>query len=63
MQVVKSGKSRDEFLSACLRNIWLILTVFDIDLQITHIKVSNNTIADTLSRLYSEDNPLDSAVI
>ena len=57
VRVVQSGKSRDEFLSACLRNVWLILAVFDIDLQITHIQGANNTIVHALSRLYSEEPP------
>ena len=54
VQVVQSGKSRDAFLSTCLRNIWLLVAAFDIDLQIIHIQGTNNIIADTLSRLYSE---------
>ena len=53
VQVVQLGKSRYDFLSACVRNIWLLVASFDIDLQITHIQGSSNIIADTLSRLHS----------
>ena len=61
VQVVRSGKSRDDFLSACLRNIWLLIAAFDVDLHITHIQGCNNTIADALSRIYS-DNPTSSEI-
>ena len=61
VQVVRSGKSRDDFLSVCLRNIWLLMAAFDVDLHITHIQGCNNTIADALSRIYS-DNPTSSEI-
>ena len=52
VQVVQFRKS-DDFLSASLRNIWLLVAAFDIDLRITHIQGSSNAIADTLSRSHS----------
>ena len=61
VQVVESSKSRDDFLSACIRNIWLLTATWDIDLHIFHIKGKNNTIADALSRIHSHkgiDNSL-----
>ena len=61
VQVVRLGKSRDDFLSACLRNVWLLAAAFDIDLHITHIQGCNNTIADALSRMYS-DSPTSSDI-
>ena len=54
VQVVESTKSKDDFLAAYIRNIWLLAATFDIDLHISHIQGKNNTIADTLSRIYSE---------
>ena len=56
VQVIQSGKSRDGFLSICLRNIWLFMAAFDIDLHITHIQGRKNVIADTLSRLFSQNH-------
>ena len=53
VQVVKTGKTRDQFLALCVRNIWLLTASHDIDLVITHIPGAKNVIADTLSRLYS----------
>ena len=52
IQVVSSGKTKDEFLSACI-NIWLITAENDIELQIQHIQGHKNIIADSLSRVYS----------
>ena len=54
VQVVNSGKTRATFLSACIRHIWFITAVHDIDLQLTHIQGRKNVIADALSRIYSE---------
>ena len=54
VQVVNSGKTRDKFLNACIRHIWLISAVHDIDLQLTHIQGHKNLMADSLSRIYSE---------
>ena len=53
VQVVTSGKTKDSFLNACLRNIWLITASYDIDLLIEHIQGSKNIIADSLSRIFS----------
>ena len=52
--VVNSGKTRDKFLNACIRHIWFITAVHDIDLQLTHIQGHKNLVADSLSRIYSE---------
>ena len=53
VQVVRSGGGRDSLLNACLRNLWLELASWDIDLNIQHIRGSDNIIADALSRSYS----------
>ena len=53
VQVVLTGKTRDNMLALCLRNIWLITASYDIDLQIDHIQGRVNKIADLLSRIYS----------
>ena len=53
VQVVASHKTRDLFLSACIRNIWLLRAVFDVDLHIFHIRGFHNNKSDLLSRLHS----------
>ena len=61
VQVVNTGKTKDEWLALALRNIWLILATYDIALRIKHIKGSHNVTADMLSRIYSNkaiDNEL-----
>ena len=57
VQGVKTCKTKDPFLAACIHNIWMITATFDIEIQIEHVKGVNNTIADLLSRLF-----LDKAV-
>ena len=53
VQVVSSGKTNDEFLSTCIRSIWLVTGENDIKLQIQHIQGQEDIIADSLSRIYS----------
>ena len=62
VQVVRTGKTRDNMLSLCLRNIWLITASHDIDLHIDHIQGRANIVADLLSRLYSP-NPVDNKLL
>ena len=53
VQVAESGKTKDPYLAACIRNIWLLTATYDIDLIVEHIQGTHNIIADCLSRLYS----------
>ena len=53
VQVVTSSKTKDKFLAACIRNIWHLSSVLDIDIVIHHIQGKKNIIADCLSRLHS----------
>ena len=62
MQVVKTSKTKDRFLCLCLRNIWLLTAIYDIDLHVDHIAASSNVITDTLSRIHSE-NPVNQAIL
>ena len=48
--VLRSGKTRDPFLAACARNIWYCAATYDTDVTFTHIKGSENKVADLLSR-------------
>ena len=54
VQVASSGRTKDPFLGACIRNIWLITATYDIELEIKHIQGSKNILADALSRIYSD---------
>ena len=54
VQVVETSKTKDPFLAACIRNIWLITAALDINLEVSHIRGADNHIADLLSRLYSQ---------
>ena len=54
VQVVETVKTKDPLLGLCIRNIWLLTDTFDIQLHILHIAGTNNVIAETLSRVYSE---------
>ena len=47
VEVLKTGRARDEILAACARNIWLLTSIFNIQL---HIQGAKNTTADLLSR-------------
>ena len=62
VQVVQTSKTRDQFLAACVRNIWFLSPTWDIKLDINHIPGKHNTIADLLSRLYSPD-PVNSKLL
>ena len=62
VQVVASSKTKDTFLVACIKNIWLITAIFDISFQIEHIRGRHNVKADLLSRLYS-DRPVHQNVL
>ena len=53
VQVVDNSRTRDSFLAACIRNIWLLTAKWDIQLKIIHIPGEENVHADTLSRLFS----------
>ena len=50
VQVLTTGRARDDILAACARNIWLLRSMNNIQLHVTHIQGSKYTIADLLSR-------------
>ena len=57
-----SHKIRDSFLSACVRTVWLLCAEHNIQLIVKHIKGTNNTYADILSRWYYYSNLNTSSV-
>ena len=50
VQVLTSGKTRDPFLGACARNVWMVAAQWDIDVTYSHIPGCKNDVADLLSR-------------
>ena len=38
VQVAESSKTKDPYLAACIRNIWLLTATYDIDLKVQHIQ-------------------------
>ena len=51
--MINSMRSRNNFLQACLRELWLTLAVNNIMLKVTHIPGHVNTLADCLSRWHT----------
>ena len=54
VQVITTGKTKDQFLATCIRSIWLLMAQNHIHLKVTHIEGICNSKADFLSRLYSD---------
>ena len=50
VQVLTSGKTRDPFLGAFARNVWMVTAQADIDVRYSHIPGCQNNVADLLSR-------------
>ena len=48
--VLQEGKARDPLLAMFARNIWLLTSIFNIQLKISHIFGKHNQITDLLSR-------------
>ena len=65
VEVLRSGKARDAILATCARNIWLLTSLFNIQLVVNHIPGKYNETADLLSRWKGTDiqfNTLSSLV-
>ena len=58
VQVLTTGKARDQVLATCARNIWLIAALNNIQFQFSHIPGKNNVLADLLSRWNLIRNPM-----
>ena len=52
--MINSMRSRNNFLQTCLRELWLTLAVNNIMLKAAHIPGRENTLADCLSRWYTD---------
>ena len=56
VQVLQEGRARDPLLATIARNIWMLTSVFNIQLSVSHIAGKNNAIADLLSRWWETNN-------
>ena len=50
VSVLKHSRTKDAFLAACARNIWLLAAGYDLEMDYVHIKGKENVVADLLSR-------------
>ena len=50
VSVCNSGRTKDAFMNLCLHNLWLVMSQFNIDFRVVHIKGKDNGLADALSR-------------
>ena len=57
--VLKTGRTRDQYLAACGHNVWYESAMSDIDLQYNHIRGTENKVADLLSRWQGTREQID----
>ena len=50
VEVLTTGRCKDNILAVCARNIWLISAMYNFQIKIQHISGQKNVIADLLSR-------------
>ena len=55
VDVLRSGKARDAVLATSARNVWLLTSLFNINLIVNHIPGTNNETADLLSRWHGTE--------
>ena len=52
VSIVNLQSTKDAFLAACMRSLWLITAEYNIVLRAIHIRGKDNSIADVLSRWF-----------
>ena len=50
VSTLNTGRTRDNYLAACARTLWLIKAKYNIKVIVEHIQGTKNIYADTLSR-------------
>ena len=43
------GRAKDQTMATCTRNVWLLAAMFDINVLVSHVRGSDNPLADLLS--------------
>ena len=46
------GRARDNIMTTCARNLWLLAAMYNINVIVKHIRDHDNCVADLLSRWY-----------
>ncbi|XP_077985110.1 uncharacterized protein LOC144439750 [Glandiceps talaboti] len=54
--VINTGRARDKFMLACLRELWLVAATYEFELRAVHIAGTENRLADVLSRWHLHPN-------
>ena len=50
VEVINSSKTKDGFMATCLRELWLVVSRNEFELQAVHLPGEENRVADWLSR-------------
>ena len=50
LEVLSFSRARDTIMATCAKNVWLLAAMFNIEIVVSHIRGSDNTVADLLSR-------------
>ena len=59
VKIMSSGYTKDSYLAAIARNIWLVCSVYDITISVFHIAGYKNVTADLLSRWQNSENDVE----
>ena len=57
VEVLSTGKTKDSYLGTCARNVWMLMSLFNIQIDFFHIPGKANVVADLLSRWHISQNP------
>ena len=52
--IINSQKTHDPYLAAAMRNIWLLVALYNIQITSQHISDQTNNLADSLSRYHEQ---------
>ena len=58
VEVLRLVRARDPILATCAKNIWLLTSLFNIQLMVNHIPGVQNETADLLSRWYGTESQI-----
>ena len=58
VEVLNTGRARDLLLATSARNIWLLTSMYNIELVVSHIPGVTNVVADLLSRWQQSDHDI-----
>ena len=57
VEVVNSGKARDPFMQACLRELCYVTAYHQFEIRVVHVEGVSNRVPDLLSRWHLVENP------